>query len=61
MIKICFLIIVLIIHALNIPLECIERKHVFQNRREIFQFIAEENDRLEFCNNSETLVGEPIF
>ena len=29
------LIVVLIIHALNILLECIERKHVFQNKRAI--------------------------
>ena len=35
MIKICFLIVVLAIHALNILLECIEGKHVFQNRRAI--------------------------
>ena len=35
MLKICFLIVVSIIHALNILLECIEWKHVFQNRRTI--------------------------
>ena len=34
-IKICFLKVVLIIHALNVLLESIERKHVFQNRRAI--------------------------
>ena len=30
MIKICFLIVALIIHALNTLLECIEGKRVFQ-------------------------------
>ena len=35
MIEICFLIVVLTIHALNVLLECIEGKYVFQNRRAI--------------------------
>ena len=41
-------------NSLNILLECIERIHVFQ-------FIAEKNDRLTFCDNSETLVEELFF
>ena len=67
MIKICFSIVVLIIPALNIlniNID-IERKHIFQNWKAIygcfFQFIAEKNDRLKFCDNNETLAKELIF
>ena len=62
MIKICFLIAVLIIHAVNVLLLSIERKHVFQNRGLIldcfFQLIADKDDKLKLCDNSETLVEE---
>ena len=54
---ICSLIVLLIIHVLNILIECIARKHVFQYRRAIqgcfFQLIVEKNDKLKLCNNSE--------
>ena len=40
MIKICFLIVLLIVHAFNIPPECIQRKHVFQNTRAIYGYFS---------------------
>ena len=63
--KICFLIVVSIIHALNILLEYIERRHIFQNSRVIwgcfFQFIAEKKWNDGFCDNSDILLEELIF
>ena len=50
-----FLIVVLIIHALNILRECIERKVFFkigdQFKVAFFQFTAEKNDTLKLCGN----------
>ena len=57
MIKICFLIVVLVLHTLHILPECFERKYVLQNRRAI----AEKDDRLKLCDNNETLVEQLIF
>ena len=51
-----------VINSLNILLKClnVSKKRSFQNKRAIecfyFQFIAEKNDRLKLCENSETLV-----
>ena len=50
-----FLIVVLIIHALNILCECIERRLFFkigdQFKVAFSQFTAEKNDRLKLCDN----------
>ena len=48
MIKICFLIVVLFVNALNkYSLECAERKHIFQNKRAIALFVTPCNAKHE--------------
>ena len=64
MVKICFLMVVLITHSVNILLECIEKNTFFKIGEQFkvaFSNSSREKYRLKLSDNSETFVEELIF